>query len=151
VQPNWEVDPELLHGDWIKVERRKKGNKMNSRGSLGNQKGTPSVSKFGTTVMENIKSTHGQVTEEAINIATGQKQKGRFKKKRPRHDNVGISIMSLLLVKRIINQIVMEDTPQLIKWFNNLQVKTNVLRVPTVWCMQAKEHKSLNMKIMALT
>ncbi|GAU35182.1 hypothetical protein TSUD_319920 [Trifolium subterraneum] len=52
VQPNWEVDPELLHGDWIKVERRKKGNKMNSRGSLGNQKGTPSVSKFGTTVKE---------------------------------------------------------------------------------------------------
>ncbi|PNX77058.1 hypothetical protein L195_g033019, partial [Trifolium pratense] len=90
VQPNLEVNPELLHGDWIKVERRKKGNKINSRGSSGNQKGTVPVSKSGTTSMENVKSMNGQVGE-TINVGIGQKQKARFKKKRPRHDNIGIS------------------------------------------------------------
>jgi hypothetical protein len=88
-QPVQEGEPDSLHGDWIRVERKKRNNKINARG--GTQRGTFSNQHSGTVSpnMEGfVNMLKNMPKDNGYQVGSNQKSRMKFKKKRPRQDNI---------------------------------------------------------------
>jgi hypothetical protein len=89
-----EITPDLLHGEWIKVERKnrnKKGNANGFNGRAGSGNGQHSQNTI-LNMVERLNRQYpphkGHVNDNGI---SSSKNKMWFKKKRPRNDGVGPS------------------------------------------------------------
>jgi hypothetical protein len=84
-----DYDPDCLHGEWIRVERKKNGKKINRSGFGGAVKGENVLSqliKDGAINGEINVQNQLQKTIEAFNEGLRQKSMPKLKKKRPRMD-----------------------------------------------------------------
>jgi hypothetical protein len=83
--------PNFLHGDWIKVERKKRNNKFNNQGINSLFKGRqqlPQHAKFGFPNRESYVKMQKQIQNEEMDsqIGLNQKARNRLKKKRLNED-----------------------------------------------------------------
>ncbi|XP_045798137.1 uncharacterized protein LOC123892394 [Trifolium pratense] len=98
-----EGDPDFLHGDWIRVERKKRGNKFNA----SNNSGIP----FPTNVQNHSKELNKPViehnngnhvnTSQRSEAGPNQNSKRKFKKKRPRYDTTGTNKISQHVTSKV--------------------------------------------------
>ncbi|MCH95434.1 hypothetical protein A2U01_0016410, partial [Trifolium medium] len=90
-------NPNFLHGDWIKVERKKRSNKSNKQGGIGFSKGgqvQPQYAKFGFPDNESYINMKKQIQNEDIDsqIAPNQKARNRMKKKKRLDEDTNTSL-----------------------------------------------------------
>ncbi|GAU26384.1 hypothetical protein TSUD_221110 [Trifolium subterraneum] len=80
-----------LHGDWIKVERKRRNNKVNARGFNGIP-GSENGQHSKNVVLNMVEKLNRQYPSNENDIGSiNAKNKNRFKKKRPRNETAGQS------------------------------------------------------------
>jgi hypothetical protein len=86
------ITPDLLHGEWIKVERRKKNKKVNFSGYNGQpMSGNSQHSK--NTILNTVEKLNREYPIHKGNVnefvSSSSRNKNWYKKKRPRNDSIG--------------------------------------------------------------
>jgi hypothetical protein len=88
-----DCDPESLHGEWIRVEQKKNGKKLNKNGFGAILKEENVLSQLTKSdAINGVRNLQNQLqkTIEAFQDGLRQKNKPKLKKKRPRMDLLGV-------------------------------------------------------------
>lgn len=97
VQPVTEIPHDFLHGDWIKVERRKRNNKINARGFSG-VSGNVHNQHSNNAILNMVEKLNRQYPVQKKNgNVTGSfnaMSKNHLKKKRPRNGEIQVGPIS---------------------------------------------------------